>query len=106
VLHEPPELLPFGQSLDLISRKVKNVPIVPVAIRYQMSVHERPECFISFGSPVSCADEAHLGVERLLASSSSLSREAFSLLAIGTKDVNERMDMRNVPFLGKRTRDR
>jgi 1-acyl-sn-glycerol-3-phosphate acyltransferase len=103
VLHRPPEVLKFGKSLELICSKVPNAHVVPVAIRYEMSLHERPEAFLVFGDPLPAStcrpEEVRLRVKGLLdfaATKISVDRTAFSLLAPGTKDVNERWDMRRL----------
>ncbi len=51
VLHRPPALEPIEPSIRLIRRLVPEAPLVPVAIRYEMSVHQRPEAWMAFGEP-------------------------------------------------------
>lgn len=108
-LHRPPGLLPFGKSLELVAGKVEKATVIPVAIRYELALHERPECFIVFGDPVErgpdLARRTRLEVAALLdtlAARRVTDPEAFRVLHAGTKDVNERMDMRNLPIFGKR----
>ncbi len=120
-LHRGPQLLEFGKALELLANKVPDAAVVPVAIRYDMSLHERPECFVSVGAPVprikpvegsidpdfpnrtapiaelSLADRTRLAVRELLDQTNAKIEhdpEAFGLLVAGTLDVNERMDMR------------
>lgn len=120
-LHRGPQLLPFGKALELIANKVPEAAIIPVAIRYDMSLHERPECFVSIGNPVPrsvsleaaadpdfpnrtapvaelpLADRTRLAVRELLDQTNAKINhdpDAFGLLVAGTLDVNERMDMR------------
>jgi len=99
VLHRPPEVWPIGGSLELLCRKVPNVTVVPVAIRYELSTHERPECFVVFGQPMRASeatgDNVRRCLERML-SEMDLSSGVFELLAEGTPDVNERWDMRRI----------
>jgi len=100
-LHYPPDLLPFGKALETIAEKVPGVTVVPVAIRYEMAMHERPECFIGFGPPVPlgpglCERTQAAVAARLQALETHIKegRNAFETLAKGTDDVNERWDMR------------
>lgn len=97
ILHRPPELLPFGRSLELVASKT-NAAVIPVAIRYEIAMHERPEPFLLFGSPVEAgpklAERTRLEVRKLLDEGAMLVRhepESFTVLAKGIKDVNERM---------------
>lgn len=98
VLHRPPDLLPFGKALETVATRVGGVSLVPVAIRYEMSLHERPEAFVALGQP-----HAWESLEncrgRLFALLSSAEPKGEVLVA-GTRDVNERMDMRRAPRLG------
>lgn len=88
-LTRPGPLRPFGEAMALVARKVPGVHLVPVHIRYEMSIHERPEAFLTVG-------EAHhwesleVAQEAMLALMSETNRE-FQVLARGTKDINERM---------------
>jgi len=104
VLHRPPELLPFGKSLELVASKVPDTKVVPVAIRYEHSLHERPEATLLFGSPMppgpDLAARTRLQVAALLdrlAAILALEPERRQILHPGTPDVNERMDMRRLP---------
>ncbi len=103
-LHRPPEILRFGKALQTVVKHVPGVEVVPVAIRYELSMHERPECFLMFGKPLKAEaatpDATRLAVKALLdvlAVKVSFAREEFEELAKGTRDVNERMDMRQIP---------
>jgi 1-acyl-sn-glycerol-3-phosphate acyltransferase len=105
VLHRPPEVLTFRKSLDLVYKQVPEASVVPVAIRYEMSMHERPEAFLLFGQPVAAKDttpeKTRLQVKGLLdrcAHQISFERENFLPLAQGTQDVNERWDMRKASW--------
>jgi 1-acyl-sn-glycerol-3-phosphate acyltransferase len=104
VLHRPPELLPFGKSLELVANKVPGVAVIPVAIRYEHNVHERPEASLLFGSPMTAgpdlAARTRLEVWALLdrlAALRAVESESLQILHPGTLDVNERMDMRRMP---------
>lgn len=108
-LHRPPEVRPFGKALDLVASRVPEACVVPVAIRYELAMHERPECFILFGSPIKGKDisgpEVRLKVKALLdelAVKMRFESDAFKELAKGTRDVNERMDMRQIPKFRKK----
>ena len=91
-LHYPPELLPFGKILHILQTRVPGTKFVPVAICYEMAMHERPEAFLRFGSP--CAQEAlHEELKMLLSQTHRMIRElphSFQVLAKGTPDINER----------------
>jgi len=103
-LHSPPEVMPFGNALRLVAAHIPGSSVVPVAIRYEMAIHERPECYILFGSPVPRGDaiceRTRLAVKALLdelAMKMRFELDAFQTLAAGTLDVNERLDMRRIP---------
>lgn len=95
VLHEPPEVLPFGRALDTVLQKT-NPTVVPVALRYTFDLHERPEAWIRLGTPIppedADAEISHAAVVSLL--EQPLVRDDFEVLASGTLDVNERWDNR------------
>jgi len=102
-LHYPPDLLSFGRALETIAEKVPGVTVVPVAIRYEAAMHERPECFIGFGEPVALGPDlcertrAAVGERlELLLKQIREERDGFEVLAKGTDDVNERWDMRRL----------
>lgn len=106
-LHRPPELRPFGKSLEFLAEKVPTVTVVPVAIRYEMNIHERPEAYLLFGKPVEPGPElarrTRLAVWRdldLLAAKIASGEAAENVLHAGTPDVNERWDMRRIPKRG------
>jgi hypothetical protein len=100
-LHRMPELLPFGDSLRFVVEKVPAKSIVPVGIRYEYGLHERPEVFLAFGEPLAPSPdiqrETRLAVAKLLDQISIMVRfepEKFNVLLPGTRDVNERLDVR------------
>lgn len=103
-LHYPPTLLEFGKALETVAAKVENVQVVPVAIKYEMAMHERPEAFLSIGEPVRNGDglgqQTRLKVQDSL---SDLEREIrsggqrFEILAKGTPDVNEKWSLARFP---------
>lgn len=99
-LHRPPQLRRFGRSLEVISAKVPQAKIIPVGIRYDMSLHERPEAFIMLGEPTppgpDLAARTRLQVSALLDRISVAiehQTEIFEVMAAGTPDVNERWGM-------------
>ncbi len=100
-MHRPPSLLPFGGALDLIAKRVPNAVFVPIGIYYEQSMHQRPEAWISvdlvhtFHSRQDCEERLASNLENLRESVKS--GHSFEILARGTKDVNERWDMRRLP---------
>ncbi|MBC8065035.1 MAG: 1-acyl-sn-glycerol-3-phosphate acyltransferase [Chlorobia bacterium] len=102
-LHYPPELLEFGKALATVARKVPRVQVIPVAIQYEMALHERPEAFIALGQPVALGDNlitrTRTAVAGLLNETSTRikkNRNEFQILAKGIPDVNERWDLRRL----------
>ena len=103
VLHRPPELWTFGKSLELVHKRVPQAQVIPVAIKYDMSLHERAECYIHVGRPVQAgpdiARRTRLAVKSLLdelAVKIGHEPEQFELLVKGSPDVNERWDLRRL----------
>jgi len=96
-LHRPPEIWPLGESLEFLCRKVPVATVIPVGIRYEMSIHERPDCIVVFGDPTKApdvtADLLRHSLAELLRSIDPESPSHKALLQ-GTLDVNERWDMR------------
>lgn len=104
VLHRPPELWAFGKSLELMHKHVPEAVVLPIAIKYDMSMHERPECFIHVGKPLEPGPDmsrrARLAVKALLdelAMRITYEPERFETLVKGVGDVNERWDIRKMP---------
>lgn len=105
VLHYPPEILPFGKSFEFVARQVPEATLVPVAIRYEHALHERPEAFLRLGSPVPHGPNLlararatlQTQLETLAADIRKSPRTDFQILARGTDSVNERWDMRRLP---------
>ena len=100
-LHRPPQLRKFGRALELVASKVPGVTVYPVAIRYDMSLHERPEAFMAVGEAMELGPD--LSLRTRLAVQKLLDRtivqighepDVFKTLAEGTLDVNERWDFR------------
>jgi 1-acyl-sn-glycerol-3-phosphate acyltransferase len=98
ILHRPPEIWPIGKALDLIVKQVAGVSILPVSIKYDMSIHERPEAFIWIGEPVIVEELRDTLATQLTQIETALKQDQsiFTELAQGTLDVNERMDMRKI----------
>ena len=44
--------LVFKSGLARIARAIPEVPVIPVALRFEFRKEERPECFIRIGAPV------------------------------------------------------
>lgn len=105
MLHYSGSIMEFGSSLELVARKAGNCPVIPVAISYEHAMHERPESFIAFGEPieysVDICEESRRAVGNLLVENNWRLRTepgSYKILARGTKDVNERWDVRRSPF--------
>ena len=98
VMHRPPDVLPCGKALATIARRVSEVSLVPVAIVQEMSLHERPEAWLSVGVPHRYESLAHC--EATLAANLQSLREdvrlgsPFDVLARGTPSVNERLSLK------------
>lgn len=95
-LHRPPELLPFGRALEVVARAVPHALLHPVAIRYELSMHERPEAWIVVGEShdfISLEDCRTRVTDQLDQWSTE---NQFSLMVCGRKDVNERMSMKRI----------
>lgn len=106
-LHYGPEILPFGESFAFVADKVPQASLIPVAIRYEMALHERPEAFLRFGEPIprgeNLGERSRDALQALLTGLTMDIRDGkhrFDVLAEGTKDVNERWDMRQIPGRG------
>ena len=101
VLHRPGTILNFGRAIEVVARAVPSVVLVPVGIRYDMSIHERPEAWMRVGTPHSFVslEDCQARVEFQLAGidNADSKPEGFEVLQAGTADVNERMDMRRIP---------
>lgn len=98
VLHRPPSVLAFGKALSTIARHVPGATFAPVAIIQQMSLHERPEAWLSVGPAHSFQSLDHCR-ESLVRELEGLqhdiqSNTTFEILVPGTPSVNERMSMK------------
>lgn len=97
-LHRPPQIFPLGRSLEALAKQVPNLSLVPVAIYQEMSMHERPEAWISVGQPHEFVS-LECSRERLQAELNRLRADVeaevkFDVLAAGTASINERMSMK------------
>ena len=96
-LHRAPEVLTLGKSVEVVANRVPVKSIIPVAIVYEMGMHERPKAYIQFGEPIARQDldleQLRLKIESLIATTKNEIRNSssFEVLQIGTKDVNERL---------------
>lgn len=95
-LHPAPLLMPFDPTLDAAT-----VPIHPVAIRYEMGTHERPECFVMVGpampSGPDLAARTRLEVWAMLDNLAVRLRhdpDSFVVLLAGTPDSDEQKPTR------------
>lgn len=93
VLHAEPELLPFGRSLEVVSKAVPQAAVIPVGIVYSMGVHQLPEARVRIGEPVEQGPElstrCRTAVEELLEKEQE--EPSTNLLLSGTRDINERL---------------
>jgi len=87
VLHRPPSLEPIERSIALIRRVAPEAPLIPVAIRYEMSVHQRPEAWVAFGEP---SGGESIGAALLELLGSLAPDGPFEVLARGKPDDDER----------------
>ena len=98
-LHRPPMVAKLGESLEFMSKHGEPKAIVPVAIRYEMGMHQRPEAYVEFGTPVEPG--LRLGHRTKHAIAGNLDRlisriryepDTLSCLQEGTLDISERWD--------------
>jgi 1-acyl-sn-glycerol-3-phosphate acyltransferase len=92
IMHRPPEVWDLGRSLELIAQKVPGIQLVPVSIRYELSMHERPEAWMCVGAPHPF-DSLEACRQRLV-DGLVPTAHPFDVLVAGTRDVNERMSMK------------
>jgi 1-acyl-sn-glycerol-3-phosphate acyltransferase len=103
ILHRGPDIWSVGRSLEVVAKQVPEAAILPIAIRYDMSIHERPEAFITVGEPVIRGENLLVTIQEELARLWQQSLGAVSavgdeispeyeVLVRGTLDVNERFD--------------
>lgn len=88
ILHRGPDVWQIGKALDLVLKKVPNAIVIPVGIRYDMSLHERPEAFLSFGNPTRSTENLQSTLQSLV--NEPISEEGYEILVQGTLDINER----------------
>ena len=100
-LHRPPELWEFGKALETVSKLVPQASVIPVAIRYELCLHERPEAYLRFGMPVEAGPELSRRTRNSVRAELDQLRadidfrpERLTPLLLGTRDVNERLDVR------------
>jgi 1-acyl-sn-glycerol-3-phosphate acyltransferase len=98
-----------GSAVEAAVRTVPGVQIVPVAISYDMSVHQRPEAYLWFDAPITpeegwergslCA-QAKERIEVLLMESRRIfgQEHKWQPLQNCRLDVNERWDVRKSPL--------
>jgi 1-acyl-sn-glycerol-3-phosphate acyltransferase len=92
ILHRGPEVWEIGKALELVLKKVPNAKVIPVGIRYDMSLHERPEVFLELGEPLERSDDIREKLRQILQVmvNQPISEIGYEILVQGTKDVNER----------------
>lgn len=102
-LRRPHEDWQVGRAAEVVARHVPEATILPVAIRAELSLHQRPSAYLWFGEPLlrgtDLKERAKEEISKML---DSRDEEPWSLLMQGTLDVNERMDMRQAPRFKKR----
>lgn len=96
-LHRPPEILPLGGAIELIQKAVPDLTLIPVGIYYELSMHERPEAILHFGEAIKQDQDPRDGLVAALEIARSRANmiPELPVLVHGTKDVNERWDMRS-----------
>lgn len=108
-LRRPGEPWEVGRAVELAAGCRPGVQVVPVSIVYDMSIHQRPEAFLSFGAPIDPADfsekgqlcrEAKSRIEALTYESQRMfgQESCWEVLHNCLLDVNERFDMRKAPL--------
>jgi 1-acyl-sn-glycerol-3-phosphate acyltransferase len=92
VLHRPPDILPFTKAMTTVAKAVPQCRIVPVAITYQMSLHQRPEAWVNVAAPSPFQDlaTARQRLQELLSEAGPANGSAYEILVDGKWDVNER----------------
>lgn len=103
-LHRGPGLSESGGVLPFLTRVLGRVEVVPTAITYEQSVHQRPEAFVDLLPPLTLP-EADAGAWADAVSARLAERRARpgpwpgdAVLVSGTPDVNERWDWRKSPW--------
>ncbi|MBS1706262.1 MAG: 1-acyl-sn-glycerol-3-phosphate acyltransferase [Armatimonadetes bacterium] len=98
-LHRPPVVEPFPTVIQSILKAVPSASVVPVAIYYDMSLHERPEAYLWVGRTISSQELSN--AQAILQDQLECLRHqvqsgpaGFDTLVQGARDVNERWDMR------------
>lgn len=105
-LHRGPRLGQPGGVLPFLARTVGPIRVVPTAITYEMSVHQRPEAYVDLLPSVTMPSVAADAWEDAL--SARLAERRLrpgpwpddDVLAHGTPDVNEKWDWRKSPWGG------
>ncbi|MFN8220105.1 MAG: hypothetical protein U0S12_08255 [Fimbriimonadales bacterium] len=97
----PDDSAVWRRTFELLAKSVPNASFVPVAIRYEHAMHERPEAFLRFGPPIARGDQLSArskdALQQLLDGVVSDVRErpeTFEVLVQGTPSINERWDWR------------
>lgn len=92
ILHRGSDIWEIGKALDLVLKKVPNAVVIPVGIRYDMSLHERPEAFIELGEPLERSEDIREKLRQTLQRmvNQPISETGYEILVKGTLDVNER----------------
>lgn len=102
-LKRPHEEWQVGRACEVIKKHVPEAVVIPVALRSELSLHQRPEAFIWFGDPLppgeNLKERAKTRLDEML---SNYDSGLWKPLMTGTLDVNERMDMRKAPKFLKR----
>lgn len=56
----------FRSGLARIAERLPDAVIIPVAVRYEFTKNEKPDCFVRIGEPVARSEEAHSRFTRRL----------------------------------------
>ncbi len=83
----------FFPGMGLVAARVPDLPLIPIGIRYEMSIHERPEAWLTFGEhhAFESLENCRERVSDLLESDESAHK--YELLFAGTPSINERMGL-------------
>lgn len=102
-LRRPHEEWHVGRAVEVVAKHVPEATILPVAIRAEVSLHQRPVAYLCFGQPLARGENLkERAKEEISVMLKPDDNAAWQLLMTGTLDVNERMDMRKAPRFPKR----
>lgn len=102
-LRRPYEDWQVGRAVEVVAKHVPEATVLPVAIRAELSLHQRPVAYLWFGEPLMRGENLKERAKEEIAAMLKPQEDGqWQLLMQGTLDVNERMDMRKAPRFGQR----